>query len=774
LNSDQTHISIDLQRRIDQLCDQAESDLRNGIALELAPIVNGQWGDALPSLLTELILVDLEVNGQSVDELRTSYEARLPDHVPLVRQVFESLASRANTLVGSTTGEIGPDFDPSLFIGRTIGDYQIQELLSVGGFGIVYRAVDSILQRTVVIKIPKHIRFESTVETDSFLDEARKAANLNHRNIIGVYHVGVDTQLLPLQRWGLPFIVEEFIVEGDLKQLMLKKRLGTNQAVELVRSIVSGVGYAHGSGIVHRDLKPSNILVTSLGEPVIADFGLAITEQSGRSGQIAGTPRYMSPEQLRGECNLLDGRSDLWSIGVMLFEMLTGPLPEASEFDRQPADLDLDAIDDPELRRICSKCLESNISRRYQSAVELERDLELFQLRESEARFQRMAEQVPGMVFHYVLHSDGSDELTYVSGGVRELFDVEPEEAVADMSKIWGQVFPEDYVWMGEKIRESAETLDHFFVEYRVNHPKRGARLYQAKSQPRRLDNGDVVWDGVVLDITDRKESQIDASRSKEVIDRITSKVPGMVFRYVVRTDGSHAVSQIGTQCRELFEVEPEEAMLNADVLFARVHADDIARIEEATAQSFETLQLKKIEFRVDLPRKGVRWLQSISQPSQSDDGTLFSDGVITDITDQKMAQLALEEAQVQIERITGNIPGMIYQYLERPDGTKQVTYVSSQCREIFGLDPEEILTDANRLFDLDHPDDAQLVQQTTRNAIDQLKNYELEYRVILPGRGVRWMQATGRPTKLDSGYVVLDGFMLDITERKSTEFSCK
>lgn len=201
------------------------------------------------------------------------------------------------------------------------GKYEIQGEIARGGMGIVYKAVHKSLNRTVALKV-LHAQYTGDASfVKRFQREARAMARLDHENIIRVYDVS-DEQ-------NAQFIVMEFFPGKDLKQVILEKGpLSLEQALSVSVQMAEALAYAHAQGIVHRDIKPSNVMVDNRGKVKLADFGIAAATDEisvTATGQIIGTPEYMSPEQARGEA--MDGRSDLYSLGIVLYEMLTGATP---------------------------------------------------------------------------------------------------------------------------------------------------------------------------------------------------------------------------------------------------------------------------------------------------------------------------------------------------------------------------------------------------------------------------------------------------------------
>ena len=271
------------------------------------------------------------------------------------------------------------DLEPSETPPRQIGRYRIERALGKGGFGLVYLAYDNQLQRSVAIKVP-HARLVSRAEdAAAYLTEARTVANLDHPNIVPVYDVG-STEQFPC------FIVAKYIDGTDLASRLKQSRLSIREAVELVALVADALHDAHKQGLVHRDIKPGNILLDREGKPYVADFGLALKEENlGRGSRYVGTPAYMSPEQASGKGDRVDGRSDIFSLGVVFFELLTGRRPfhadSVEELLDRIATVEVRPprqIDDRiprELERICLKALARRASERYTTARDMAEDL---------------------------------------------------------------------------------------------------------------------------------------------------------------------------------------------------------------------------------------------------------------------------------------------------------------------------------------------------------------------------------------------------------------
>jgi len=254
--------------------------------------------------------------------------------------------------------------------GEVLGGCRIEEEIGHGGMGIVFRAKQLSLDRTVALKILPKALSRSPDFVERFHQESKAMSDLNHENIVTIIDRGNDEDTY--------YFVMEY-VEGRRLDELIGEGLETEQVIDIAKQICSGLAYAHRRGLVHRDIKPKNIIVTSEHKVKIADFGLAglvmgeetRAAMAGVGGVVMGTPAYMSPEQKQNPLNV-DGRSDIFSLGVVMYEMIAGHRPhpvrmEPPSLANERADFRLDPI--------VFKCLQQDPSRRYQSAEELLADI---------------------------------------------------------------------------------------------------------------------------------------------------------------------------------------------------------------------------------------------------------------------------------------------------------------------------------------------------------------------------------------------------------------
>src|SRR5213596_460224 len=263
-----------------------------------------------------------------------------------------------------------------------LGDYELLEEVGRGGQGVVYRAHQKSLNRTVALKVIGLGCWATEAHLKRFRREAEAAASLDHPRIVPIYEVG--------ERDGQCYFSMQFVEGGQLDEVVSRRPMSIRQAAELIAKVARTVHYAHEHGILHRDIKPGNILLDAKGEPLLTDFGLArlVEAESTITGtlEVLGTPSYMAPEQAAGETRKLTSATDVYGLGAVLYQLLTGQPPFAGgttyetirllrDTEPRPPRL-LNPKIDRDLNTICLKCLEKDPKRRYSSALALAEDLE--------------------------------------------------------------------------------------------------------------------------------------------------------------------------------------------------------------------------------------------------------------------------------------------------------------------------------------------------------------------------------------------------------------
>ena len=348
---------LSIKNEVDEICDQFEILWKSGTQPNISEYLQRSAAAIWPMLLVELVRVDLDYRTAAGQSPTSEYYAqRFPQFQDCLEKLTEFAIAEQQQLL------------------HQIGNFRLIERVGSGTFGVVWKAWDCKLEREVAVKLPTE-RSLGREYAAEFRHEAKAAAKLNHPGIVRVMDYGVHD--------GITYIVSEFIDGLTLREWIKKNHITPQVAAELCAQIADALQHAHENGVIHRDLKPGNILIDKDSRSRIADFGLAKrlgTESTiAGSGAIVGTYAYMSPEQAIAASRNVDGRSDIYSLGVILGELVEGNVTHWTS----TLGLGQKSLNDPsqfpmaarlvpaELKTICCKCLQKRPEDRFQTAAEL-------------------------------------------------------------------------------------------------------------------------------------------------------------------------------------------------------------------------------------------------------------------------------------------------------------------------------------------------------------------------------------------------------------------
>ena len=263
---------------------------------------------------------------------------------------------------------------------------------------------------------------------------------------------------------------------------------------------------------------------------------------------------------------------------------------------------------------------------------------------------------------------------------------------------------------------------------------------------------------------------------NEERLQQVALNVPGMIYQVNATVEGQLTILYASDYCEAIYEVSAEAMMAGYYNFRDFEHPDDQPMLNELIAECNRTWTIFDHQFRIITPSGILKWIHIISHPvrrivdeSQTVIATVW-DGVMMDVSDRKAAELALQDAQAQFRRMTENVPGMIYRYILHPDGSDDLTYVSSQVRAVFELEPDIALQDTDQVWGRIHPDDIPWLGESIQDSAKTLQPFTSAYRLILPEKGIRWVQNMTTVERLDNGNVVWDGIVVDISDRVQAE----
>lgn len=403
----------------------------------------------------------------------------------------------------------------------------------------------------------------------------------------------------------------------------------------------------------------------------------------------------------------------------------------------------------------------------------------------AQAQIRSTAENLPGVISRVVVHPDGSQELSYISPRVREMFELDLKSPREDMEEVWRRIHPDDRAKVEQEIHRSAKTLEPYHVAYRLVLEGKGTRWVETWSLPSRLDNGDIVFDGIMIDVTDMGRS--DSLQRDINFRQIFDSAPDAVF--LISADG-----------------EDEGRIVAANSAADRMHGYDAGNLKGKSISELDAPEAAEevpdrlrrlangefLTFEIDHVHKdGSMFPVEVNAFRIFIDGRPYVLAFDRDITERKKAEaerrelqnqlmktqkyeaeLSLAITQSQLQRVAENIPGLVYQFVLHSDGTQSITYIGARCREFFGVDPEEMLEDADVFRQCIEPEDVNAVREKVAESARTLERLDLEYRVAVPDRGIRWYNEIGQPQLQSNGDIVWDGVLLDVSDRREVELA--
>ncbi|MFN0043088.1 MAG: PAS domain-containing protein [Alphaproteobacteria bacterium] len=387
---------------------------------------------------------------------------------------------------------------------------------------------------------------------------------------------------------------------------------------------------------------------------------------------------------------------------------------------------------------------------------------------ESELRLAAIHANLPGLVFRRRMTPDGALRYDYVSPSPVLL--KHGHRPNSELGAVLSRTVPEDREPLMAAIRDSADDLSPFDFTRRVIAAGGNVRWMRSIATPHREPGGDVVWDGIVLDVTDQRQAEMRLKESEDRLAGIAANMPGDVFRRVLHPDGRITFNYVSPKSEELYGIHAASIEEDSKAFIDALHPEDRARWMEEVQRSARTLEHFDVEVRVRGMNGRYRWVRSIATTRRGEAGTVIWDGVTLDVDAIRSAQQALTRSESRMRNLAANLPGAVLQLARGADGRFACTFVSEGIAALIGHMPADIEGDGQILVEAIVPDDRPSFEEAIEEAARAFKPASWSGRIRARDGAVKWVDAAFQSVRDADGSFHWDGLLLDATERQRVE----
>jgi len=336
---------------------------------------------------------------------------------------------------------------------------------------------------------------------------------------------------------------------------------------------------------------------------------------------------------------------------------------------------------------------------------------------------------------------------------------------------LWSMVHPDDVLDLQQKVAASVESLSPFRSEHRIIMSDGSLKWIRASARPDTRLNGDIVWDGIIVDISDRKQLEINLQLSESKLNDILNSATAAITRLQIEVDGTWKISYISKGVEAISGYSPAELIADQDLWTNRIYPEDWQIAEKEVIANIFAQRSGTYIYRFQHKDGSQRWISQTNHSRWDENQnvyivTFFS----TDISDQKQAEIALELSESRFQEIAASSPGAIYTLISRLDGSVQFEYMSAIFEEIYEIKIEQILNDSSLYRNQIHPEDLDEYYKAYRYSKTNLRPFSHEWRILTSSGKLKWVQANSRPSQRENGEIAWHGILLDVTARKQAE----
>ena len=411
------------------------------------------------------------------------------------------------------------------------------------------------------------------------------------------------------------------------------------------------------------------------------------------------------------------------------------------------------------------------------------------QLNENKIRLSRLADNVPGMIYQFHLNPDSTMSFPYVSSGCQDIWEVEPQNIQEDADFLFAMIHPEDISKLKQEIANSAQTLQNWESEWRIITPSGKNKWLKGVSKPLLQADSSILWDGCIVDITERKQAEdalqtlneelearveqrtAELSQAEARLKKLADNIPGVIYEFCLHPDGTMSFPYISSGCQEIYEIEPLQVLQNSELLFDITHPEDFPGLQQSIATSALTLEIWNYQYRITTKSGKQKWLKAYSKPELKSDNSIIWYGFAIDITEQKKVEAKLREQEQFLLSIYNGLEHNIY-VLDVEDDELRCVGINSYGLRMMGLSGAEVMgKTVKEIFGLEA---AANIYPRCKKCIETAIAITYEESLILQGQEI-YLLTTLNPIKDSQGKVYrLIGTTLNINERKQAEEKLK
>ncbi len=373
---------------------------------------------------------------------------------------------------------------------------------------------------------------------------------------------------------------------------------------------------------------------------------------------------------------------------------------------------------------------------------------------------------VPGVLYRFVARHTSEYLFRYLSPQMADIYGVPAEEALQDFSKVLAVIHPDDLPGVQAAITEAVAKQGFFDYEYRI-FVKDKIRWIRAQSRVEYVNADEVEFVGIFRDVTIRKTAQLKAETNEAAFQRVLDTVPGVIYRAKLNAQGLPYFTYLSPYAEQVFGYTPAEVMTNPEMYWSLIYQDDKSDFEAKMRQSIAQRSGVAMEFRITKKNGDVIWVKLDSSVDQASE-EYESYGIIRDVTPRIQAQQALKAQQQDSQELIATVPGIIYRFEVSDEGTSRITFISEQVREVYEVEPEAALQDANTMFGLVYPEDLPLIQERITHSIQTKALYDVEFRIkTAQTQTEKWIRVQSRVVRQQDGITEFVGFLRDVSTRR-------